>query len=80
MDSRSLFSDRVTYGDIISLQKKECVTHVEKRKGTRLKNVKKYNMGIDCKGTGKMTDKVINDLTKYYGLVIWRHSNSVPEI
>ncbi|XP_066599941.1 uncharacterized protein [Prorops nasuta] len=67
------------YGES-TVVKKECVGHVEKRMGTRLRNAKKFNKGIGGKGTGKLTDKIINDMTKYYGLTIRRHSNCVEEM
>ncbi|XP_071575445.1 uncharacterized protein [Temnothorax nylanderi] len=67
------------YGDTL-VTKKECVGHVEKRMGTRLRNVKKRNKGIGGKGTGKLTDKIINEMTKFYGLAIRRHADSVEEM
>lgn len=60
--------------------KKECVGHVEKRMGTRLRNVKKNNKGIGGKGRGKLTDKVIGDLTRFYGLAIRRHPDSMKNM
>lgn len=48
--------------------------------GTRLRNVKKANKGIGGKGAGKLTDKVIGELTKYYGLAIRRHPHSIAEM
>lgn len=58
------------YGEDQSVIKKECVGHVEKRMGTRFRNAKKNNKGIGGKGAGKLTDKLINELTKFYGLGI----------
>lgn len=52
----------------------------EKRMGTRLRNAKKANKGIGGKGAGKLTDKVICELTKYYGLAIRRHPDSTEEM
>nr|XP_012148628.1 PREDICTED: uncharacterized protein LOC105663565 [Megachile rotundata] len=68
------------YGKNVVVNKKECVGHVEKRMGARLRNAKKTNKGIGGKGAGKLTDKVIGELTKYYGLAIRRNSNSVDEM
>jgi len=56
--------------------KKECVSHVEKRMGTRLRNIKKSNAGIGGKGAGKLTDEMIDELMKYYCLAI-RHPDYV---
>lgn len=38
------------------------------------------NKGIGGKGAGKLTDKIIGELTKYYGLAIRRHHDSVEEM
>ncbi|EZA47079.1 hypothetical protein X777_16771 [Ooceraea biroi] len=65
------------YGDDVSVIKTECVGHVEKRMGTRLRNAKKtHKLG----GKGKLTDVLIKKLTKYYGLAIRRNVNSVPNM
>jgi len=37
--------------------------------GSRLRTVKKKNKGFGGKGSGKLTDALINDLSTYYGLV-----------
>lgn len=62
------------------VQKKECVGHVQKRMGARLRKAKKDNTGIGGKGEGKLTDKVINTLSLYYGLAIRRHPDSVENM
>lgn len=54
--------EAMVYGEDFVIEKKECVGHVEKRMGTRLRNAKKKNKGIGGKGAGKLTDKVINEL------------------
>lgn len=38
----------------------ECILHVKKRMGTRLRNEKKKHKGIGEKRAGKLTDKLIN--------------------
>lgn len=60
--------------------KKECVGHVEKRMGSRLRNVQKNNKGIGGKGPGNLTYKLIGELTKFYGLAIRRHPDSVTKM
>jgi len=60
--------------------KKECVGHVEKQMGTRLRNAKKANKGISDKDEGKLTNKIIGDLTKYYGLAIKGNPNSIEDM
>ena len=64
----------------LEMKKKECVGHVQKRIGTRLRKVKKETKGFGSKGSGKLTDKFISDLTLYYGIAIRRHPNSADEM
>lgn len=72
--------DGIVYGKDFIVEKKECVGHVQKRMGTRLRNAKKKHKGIGGKGSGKLTDKVINELATYYGSAIRRNAGSVPEM
>lgn len=65
------------YGDV-EIIKKECIGHVQKRMGTRLHNLVKKNKQLG--GKGKLTGKLIDKLTVYYGLAIRRHSDSVQEM
>lgn len=52
------------YGDFLVV-KSECIGHVEKRMGTRLRNIKtKEKLGEK----GKLTAGLIKKLIKYYGL------------
>ncbi|XP_067213596.1 uncharacterized protein [Linepithema humile] len=67
------------YSDL-TVHKKECIGHVQKRMGTRLRAAKKQHKGIEGKGAGKLTDKLIKDLTLYYGLAIRRHPDSAEEM
>lgn len=69
--------DMKPYGDNFEIIKSECVGHVEKRMGTRLRNVKKTEK---LGGKGKLTDVLIQKLTKYYGLAIRRNSKSVDKM
>lgn len=64
------------YGDEITVTKKECVGHVEKRMGRRLRQLK----GLGGRGKGRLTVNVISSLTKYYGLAIRRHPDSVADM
>ena len=60
----------------ITMKKLECVGHVQKRVGTRLRNMKKAYKGIKLKdgkpltGKNRLTEKVINTLQNYYGMAI----------
>ncbi|XP_025261971.1 uncharacterized protein LOC105256709 [Camponotus floridanus] len=80
------------YGDDFSIVKKECVGHVQKRMGTRLREiVKKTVVDTETKAgkkikrkslsvKGKLTAKMIDKLTVYYGLAIRRYSDSVENM
>ncbi|XP_077257590.1 uncharacterized protein LOC143894826 [Temnothorax americanus] len=62
------------YGDK-EIQKKECIGHVQKRMGARLRKCKKDHKGIG--GKNKLTAKMIDKLSVYYGLAIRRNFDSV---
>lgn len=70
------------YGDILP-EKLECVGHVQKRLGTRLRKLrcdltgKKLEDGKKIKGRGRLTDKAINTLQNYFGMAIRQNSSSV---
>ncbi|XP_068987314.1 uncharacterized protein [Bombus flavifrons] len=66
------------YGDDFAIVKKECVGHVEKRMGTRLREIKMERKSLS--GKGKLTAKIIDKLTVYYGLAIRRHSDSIENM
>ncbi|KYN50315.1 hypothetical protein ALC62_11488 [Cyphomyrmex costatus] len=79
------------YGEDVVITKKECVGHVQKRMGTRLRELVKKTvqeiivngkkiMKKILSGKGKLTAKLIDKLTVYYGLAIRRHSNSVEDM
>ncbi|GBM75320.1 hypothetical protein AVEN_126693-1 [Araneus ventricosus] len=51
-----------------SVEKLECIGHVQKRVGSRLRNLKKKQKGLG--GKGKLTDKLIDKLQNYYGIAI----------
>lgn len=75
--------DSKTYNKIVQtlsydVKKKECVNHVQKRMGTRLRNCKKGNKGLG--GKGKLTGKLIGELTAFYGLAIRRNSGSLEDM
>jgi len=59
----------------LTVTKKECIDHVQKRMGTRLREVKKKTKGLG--GRGKLTEKLIDKLTIFYGLAIRRNVDSV---
>ncbi|GFT67945.1 uncharacterized protein TNCV_38561 [Trichonephila clavipes] len=51
-----------------SVTKLECIGHIQKRVGTRLRKLKSRNKGLG--GKGKLTDGLINKLQNYYGIAI----------
>lgn len=67
--------DSDPYPDLI-VKKLECVGHIQKRIGTRLRSLKAQNKdlvlsdGKGLKGAGRVTDKVIDLLQGYYGATI----------
>lgn len=67
------------YGEGTSVQKLECIGHVQKRMGARLKalrnNLKstKLSDGKKISGRGRLTDSEILLIQKYYGLAIRRN-------
>ena len=52
----------------ITVEKKECIGHVQKRVGTTLRKLKRENPGLG--GRGKLTDSTIDKLQNYYGIAI----------
>jgi len=64
------------YGDNLVPVKTECVGHVQKRLGTRLRKLrndykgKKLSDGKILSGRGRLTDKIINKMQNYYGMSI----------
>lgn len=92
--------DSKTYSGILKVKpygdeevvKKECIGHVQKRMGTRLRDCVKKNVEtvenakgkkIQKKtlgGKGKLTGKMIDKLTVYYGLAIRRNCDSIEKM
>ena len=52
----------------ITVEKKECIGHVQKRVGTALRKLKRENPGLG--GKGKLTDGTIDKLQNYCGITI----------
>ncbi|KAF8768394.1 hypothetical protein HNY73_021218 [Argiope bruennichi] len=88
-DSKGYQKIRVSkvYGEEIMVEKLECIGHVQKRMGARLKTLKnklkstKLADGKKIAGRGRLTDAEILLIQKYYGLAIRRNaSKSVTEM
>ena len=68
-DSKSYNQIKDIYADDgITVVKKECIGHVQKRVGTALRKLKKENPGLG--GKKKLTDAMIDRLQNYYGIAI----------
>ncbi|GFU96814.1 uncharacterized protein TNCV_3275751 [Trichonephila clavipes] len=79
-------SENKPYGDDHLIQKIECVGHVQKRMGTRLRKLilvyskKKLSDGKTIGGKGRLTDSLIDKLAHLYGNAIRCNSTSVKEM
>ncbi|GFW88645.1 uncharacterized protein TNCV_829141 [Trichonephila clavipes] len=73
------------YGDT-EVEKLECVGHVQKRMGTRLRNILKMSKGIKLSdgknilGRGRLTLKEVDSIQHYYGLAIRKNLSSVEDM
>lgn len=66
-DSKSHLTVKNLY-DGVKVKKFECIEHVQKRVGNRLRNLKKNIKNIG--GKGKLTLNIIDKLQNYYGIAI----------
>lgn len=70
------------YGDDFKVEKKECVGHVQKRMGSRLRKLKQrlgkttLSDGKTVGGRGRLTNEKINEIQNYYGLAIRRNTRT----
>jgi hypothetical protein len=67
------------YGPETNITKLECVGHVQKRLGTRLRNLKKKS-SVPLGGRNKLTDKKIDQLQQFYGNAIRENKNNLAEM
>ncbi|GFX93226.1 uncharacterized protein TNCV_4761051 [Trichonephila clavipes] len=74
------------YGDNCTITKRECIGHVMKRMGSRLRRFKakmrgqKLSDGKALCGKNRLTEASIDQLQKYYGLAIRRNLSSVKDM
>lgn len=74
------------YDEGVEMGKLECVGHVQKRLGTRLRKLKtsfkkvKLSDGKAIGGQNRLTDSEIDNLQRYYGLAIRRNSADVKSM
>lgn len=68
------------------LEKLECVGHVQKRCGTRLRRLVNENKGVKLSdgkglgGLGRLTSKKIDTLQNYYGFAIRQNFNNLQQM
>ncbi|GFW65225.1 uncharacterized protein TNCV_394911 [Trichonephila clavipes] len=85
-DSKTFSSITVSnpYGEDITVSKIECVGHVKKRMGTRLRKLKqmssKLSDGKSIEGKGRLTDRMIDLITTYYGNAIRQNKTCLSDI
>ena len=71
------------YGDQIRITKLECTGHIQKRVGSRLRQLKidwkgkKLLDGKGIGGKGRLTDAVVNKLQNYFGIAIRTNTDSI---
>ncbi|GFX59254.1 uncharacterized protein TNCV_4304861 [Trichonephila clavipes] len=72
------------YGEDITVSKIECVGHVQKRMGTCLRKLKqmssKLSDGKSIGGKGRLTDRMIDIITTYYGNAIRQNKTCLPDM
>ena len=84
--SYSKVRDAMPYGEDAKVVKEECIGHVQKHVGSRLRTLKKNMRGqvlADGKpigGQGRLTDQLIDDLQTYYGKAIRNHPNDLQSM
>ncbi|GFW52594.1 uncharacterized protein TNCV_405221 [Trichonephila clavipes] len=73
------------YGNT-EVEKLECVGHVQKRMGTRLRNIVKTSKGIklsngkNISGRGRLTLNEVDSIQHYYGLAIRKNVSSMEDM
>lgn len=74
----------VPYGKNVKIQKIECVGHIQKRMGSRLKTLKQKKTvlpdGSKVGGKNRLTNVAILQIQEYYKLAILRNLSSVKEM
>ena len=82
----SAIVDSQPYGEDCIPRKLECIGHVQKRVGSRLRKLKstykrtKLSDGKGVAGRGRLTDGKIDILQNYYGLAIRENINSTSQM
>ena len=83
--SYKVLVDEAVYGDV-EVTKLECVGHVQKRLGSRLRSLKKRTGqarladGKGIGGRGRLTDKTIDSMQVYYGKAIRGNTHDIESM
>lgn len=77
-------SEAMPYGPDLLITKQECVGHVMKRMGTRLRKLREQKVkladGKTIAGKNRLTKPAIQKIQEYYGLAIRRNTRSVDSM
>lgn len=79
-------SESLPYGNNVQINKLECVGHVQKRMGTRLRTLKEKSKnekladGKPLSGKNRLTTAAVQKLQTFYGLAIRRNCHSLNEM
>lgn len=71
------------YGDDVEVKKLECIGHIQKRMGARLRKLEKSSKGAklydgrSLGGKNRLTDGLIDQLQSYYGNAIRKNTDSL---
>ena len=71
------------YGSDIEIEKLECIGHIQKRVGGRIRQLKlqvkgkRLSDGKSISGRGRLTDSAVNKLQNYFGIAIRTNLSSV---
>ncbi|GFX35991.1 uncharacterized protein TNCV_4215131 [Trichonephila clavipes] len=76
-DSKSFDAVKNVY-DETSIKKFECIGHIQKRVGSRLRKLKLKQKVLG--GRGKLTDSFIDKLQNYYGIAIRSNVNNIEKM
>lgn len=74
------------YGDDCVIEKHECIGHIQKRMGGRLRKLRKeykkvkLSDGLSISGRNRLTDKQIDSLQFYYGEAIRKNTDSLAKM
>ena len=74
------------YGPAVPVQKEECVGHVQKRVGTRLRDLKKrlagqkLSDGKPISGSGRLPDRMIDLLQTYFGKAVRENTGDLQRM